>query len=59
MELDSSNVTNQSELNKTISEMVYVDDSIEDGLHLCNLQLPRIETDAVPSNPELIELSEV
>lgn len=59
VELDRTNTTSQSELNKTISEMVYVEDSIEDGLYLCNLQLPKIETDAVPSNPELIKLSEI
>jgi len=59
VELDSNKRTKQSEPDKTISEMVYVDDAIEDGTYLCNLQLPKIETDAVPSNPELIRLTEV
>ncbi|MDQ7051231.1 MAG: hypothetical protein Q9M92_17585 [Enterobacterales bacterium] len=42
---------------KTISEMVYVDNAIDDGLYLCDLQVPAIETDAVPSRPILYPLS--
>lgn len=50
------NTNSSSTLNKTITEMVYVDDQIEDGIFLCNLQLPKIKTDAVPSNPVLYQL---
>ena len=59
VELDSTQISEHSDLNKTITEMVFVDDSISDGTYLCNLQIPKIETDAVPSNPELIKLSEI
>ena len=56
VENGSTKKSESSFTNKTITEMVYVDDSLEDGAYLCNLQLPKIETDAVPSNPELIKL---
>ena len=42
--------------NKTITELIFVPDHLEDGLYLCNLQLPRIVTDAVPSQPQLFKL---
>ncbi|SRR5579883_1239071 len=38
---------------KTISEMVYVSDEIEDGPYLLNLQIPAFVTDAAPSRPLL------
>jgi kynurenine formamidase len=47
-----------SNINKTITEMIYVDQEIQDGIYLCNLQCPEIETDAVPSRPMLFELKE-
>ncbi len=37
----------------SITEMVFVPDTIEDGLWLLNLQYPPLETDAVPSRPIL------
>ncbi|MBV1908581.1 MAG: cyclase family protein [Kangiellaceae bacterium] len=42
---------------KTITEMVYIDEKIQDGFYLCNLQVPEIETDAVPSQPTLYPVS--
>lgn len=56
--LDSNEMTLESFKHKTISEMVFVDNQIKDGFYLCNLQLPEINTDAVPSRPVLIELTE-
>ncbi len=50
------NLTSGSTINKTISEMVFVDNAIEDGFYLCNLQIPEINTDAVPSRPVLYRL---
>ncbi len=50
------NLNPESTINKTISEMVFVDDAIEDGFYLCNLQIPEINTDAVPSRPVLYKL---
>ncbi|VAW44274.1 hypothetical protein MNBD_GAMMA02-1770, partial [hydrothermal vent metagenome] len=41
---------------KTITEMVYVPDDIKDGNYLLNLQLPRLNLNAVPSNPVLYQL---
>lgn len=43
---------------KTITEMIFVDDKIEDGFYLCNLQIPQIDSDAVPSRPVLFKLVE-
>lgn len=42
-----------STIEKTITEMVFIDNEIEDGFYLCNLQIPEINTDAVPSRPVL------
>ena len=35
--------------NRTITELVYVPDAIQDGLYIVSMQVPAIETDAVPS----------
>ena len=43
-------------LNCTITELVYIDNSIKDGLYLVNLQLAPIELDASPSRPVLFSL---
>lgn len=40
----------------TISELIFVDDHIEDGRYLLNLQIPNIPLDAVPSKPVLYRL---
>jgi len=45
--------------NKTITEMIYVEDNIQDGFYLCNLQTPKMSTDAVPSNPEIYQLTKI
>lgn len=37
--------------NATITELIFVPDDLKDGLYLLNLQISRIETDAVPSRP--------
>jgi kynurenine formamidase len=55
--LDEKTLNQNSSLYKTISEMIYVADDIIDGFYLCNLQVPEIETDAVPSRPMLYALS--
>lgn len=41
---------------KTITEMVYVPDSISDGTYFMNLQIASFENDASPSKPVLYEL---
>lgn len=45
-----------SELYKTITELIYVPDTILDGLYLLNLQISSIALDAVPSKPVLYSL---
>ena len=42
--------------NATISEMIFVDDSIADGMYLLNLQVASFRNDAAPSRPILHEL---
>jgi len=56
VKIDDKNLNPKSLTNKTITEMIYVDDEIDDGFYLCNLQIPEIETDAVPSRPVLYPL---
>lgn len=43
----------------TITELIYVDDAIADGLYLLNLQVTSLEMDASPSKPVLYKISEV
>lgn len=42
----------------TITEMIYVDESIPDGLYLLNLQIAPLESDATPSKPVLYTLQQ-
>ena len=46
------------ESGRTITEMIYVPDAVEDGLYLLNLQIPAFMTDAAPSRPVLCPLRE-
>lgn len=43
----------------TITEMAYIDNAIEDGLYLLNLQIASLQTDASPSKPVLYKLQHV
>lgn len=53
------NVKNENELNEdarmncTITEMIYVDNIIQDGSYILNLQIASFENDASPSKPIL------
>lgn len=44
---------------KTISEMVFVDNAIPDGLYLLNLQIVSFELDASPSKPVLYQMKKM
>ena len=44
-------------MNSSITELIYVDQKIEDGLYLLNLMVPKIASDAVPSQPIVYPLS--
>ena len=43
------NVPEKPRLNASITEMVYIPDSIPDGIYFCNLQIPPFQLDAAPS----------
>jgi kynurenine formamidase len=43
----------------TITELIYVPDSVADGIYLLNLQIASFENDASPSKPVLYELQSV
>lgn len=43
----------------TITELIFVENSIADGLYLLNLQIASLEMDASPSKPVLYKLTEV
>jgi len=51
------NVGAKIRLNATITEFVFVDNTIEDGLYLLNLQVAPFENDASPSRPILYKLN--
>jgi kynurenine formamidase len=59
------NVKNTTELNSdarldaTITELVFVPDSIQDGSYLLNLQIAPFSNDATPSKPILYEIKTV
>jgi kynurenine formamidase len=42
---------------RTITEMVYVEDGVGDGIYMLNLQLPSLVLDAVPSRPMLFAVT--
>jgi kynurenine formamidase len=46
----------QTRMDATITEMIFVDDSIADGLYLINMQIASFESDASPSKPVLYKL---
>ena len=42
-------------INKTITEMAYIDNTITDGFYFLNLQTPAFINDAAPSRPMLYQ----
>ncbi len=48
---ETHQLTGQCNAEKTITEMIFVDDEIVDGLVLLNLQIPSFRSDAAPSRP--------
>lgn len=45
-----------TQIHRTITEMVYVPNEIDDGLYLLNLQIANFENDASPSKPILYKI---
>ncbi len=50
---------NNTKLNRTITEMIYVPNTIFDGTYLLNIQIASFENDASPSKPLLFQLNTV
>ena len=44
--------------NKTITEMIFVDNNISDGNYLLTIQIPAFVSDAAPSRPIIFEINE-
>lgn len=53
---DVSNLNDDARLHCTITEMIYVEDEIQDGNYLLNLQIASFENDASPSKPVLYKI---
>ena len=51
------NYDNEIDLSRTITELIYVPDSVKDDIYLLNLSLSNIENDACPSRPLLFSLN--
>ena len=49
----------ETEQDKTITEMIFVPDEVEDGLYVLNLQVPELCTDAAPSRPVIFKTKQV
>jgi len=56
---DVTNLNEDARLNCTITEMIYVDNSVSDGRYLLNLQIASFENDASPSKPILYTILNV
>jgi arylformamidase len=53
------NLDDVPRLDATITEMIYVPNTIKDGLYLLNLQIPSFEMDAAPSKPVLFQIEKI
>ena len=49
--------TPDTRVTRTVTEMIFVDDEISDGLYLLNLQLPAFHSDAAPCRPVVYALN--
>jgi len=56
--LKSRALSETSHPDKTITEMIYVPDDVQDGTYLLNIQIPSFMSDAAPSRPILFSLKE-
>ena len=51
-----NNLNDDARLNCTITEMIFVEDTIQDGSYILNLQIASFENDASPSKPILFKI---
>jgi kynurenine formamidase len=59
VEPNSRLLNDESRPDRTITEMIYVDNKVTDGLYCLNLQIPAFELDAAPSRPILYPLNKI
>lgn len=55
-QVDEDRNINESTLQKTVTEFIFVEDDINDGYYILDLQIPPFESDAAPSTPILYKL---
>jgi kynurenine formamidase len=53
---DVNHLNTDARMDCTITEMIYVNDEVQDGSYLLNLQIASFENDATPSKPVLYKL---
>ena len=53
------NINGSTRIDATVTELIFINNSIHDGLYLLNLQIASLEMDASPSKPVLYKLEEV
>jgi arylformamidase len=56
VEQGSKKINEKTLINRTITELIYVSDKIEDGAYLLNLQIAPFMSDAAPSRPILFKI---
>lgn len=55
---DVNNLNSDARLDCTITEMIFVNDIIQDGSYILNLQIASFENDASPSKPVLFKIED-
>jgi len=55
---DVNNLNADTRMNCTITEMIFVTDTVSDGSYLLNLQIASFENDASPSKPILFKIAD-
>ena len=53
---DVNNLNEDARLDCTITEMIFVDDNVDDGSYVLNIQIAPFENDASPSKPVLYQI---
>jgi kynurenine formamidase len=56
---DVNNLNEDARLDCTITEMIFVDESVKDGSYILNLQIASFENDASPSKPLLFKIEDI
>lgn len=56
VEPGSFEINEESRVNSTITELIYVPNEVEDGEYLLNLQIAPFESDAAPSRPVIFKV---